>query len=174
MEVPDIQICMEVPAMHFQTLPVSGQDWSDGDNTCVICMEPMVRVARSIQPSDPARCLNGEAVEVTTGVRLPCRHYFHRMCIAKWWSTQASSPSADVSCPTCNFVVRLREQLEQEEEEEEMVETAEEEPQQPGCPSRWEVPSSVLHHGAPSRSTTGRSSSDTNSARKVPRPQHHA
>ena len=51
---------------------------------------------------------------------------------------------------------------------------AEQEPQPPGCPSRWEVPSSVLHHGAPSRRTTGRRSSDTNSARKVPRPQHHA
>ena len=33
---------------------------------------------------------------------------------------------------------------------------------------------SVLHHGAPGRRTTGRTSSDTNSARKVPRPQHHA
>ena len=33
---------------------------------------------------------------------------------------------------------------------------------------------SVLHHGAPGRSTTGGRSRDTDSARKVPRPQHHA
>ena len=50
---------------------------------------------------------------------------------------------------------------------------AEQEPQRSGCPSRWEAPSSVLHHGAPGRRTTG-GSSDTNSARKIPRPQHHA
>lgn len=115
-------------------IPASGQDWSDGDNTCVICMEPMVRVARSIQPSDPAHWLDGEAVEGATSVRLPCRHYFHHVCIAKWWSTQASSPSADVSCPICHSVVRLREQLEQQEEE--TVETAEGEPQQPHIPQQ--------------------------------------
>ena len=32
----------------------------------------------------------------------------------------------------------------------------------------------ATQHGAPRRRTTGRRSSDTNSARKVPRPQHHA